>query len=113
MRRRAKSLDFCAFRNTGVEELVLPGRVVTAGNQSFVACANLKKVVYKSSGAAFADQNIDYCAFADSPVEEIHIPATVDSIHESAIPYTAVIYCPAGSSAEEWAKQYGVNYVTE
>lgn len=107
------TIDFCAFRNTGVEELVLPGRVVTAGNQSFVACANLKKVVYKSSGAVFADQNIDYCAFADSPVEEIHIPATVDSIHESAIPYTAVIYCPAGSSAEEWAKQYGVNYVTE
>ena len=105
--------DFCAFRNTGITELILPGRVTAVGNQSFISCANLKKVVYKSSGAAFADQNIEFKAFSETPLEEIHIPATVDKIDESALPRETTIYCPAGSNAESWAKQYEVNYVTE
>ena len=106
-------IDFCAFANTGVEEVTIPGRVTTVGNQAFVSCQNLKKVVYKSSGAAFADQNIDFKAFLDTPLEEIHIPDTVGSITDNAIPYTATIYCPADSYAEEWAKKYDVKYVIE
>ena len=94
-------------------ELTLPGRVVTVGNQSFVSCSNLKKVVYKSGGAAFADQNIEFKAFANTPLEEIHIPETVGIIGEYAIPESAKIYCASGSFAEEWAKRCEIKYVTE
>ncbi len=96
-----------AFWNCGFEEVTIPGNVKIIGEDSFRSCESLKKVVLEDGVQEIQEKAFSGC----SALERIEIPAsatTINNILTNEI--KAVISAPAGSQAEEYAKQYNYKF---
>ncbi|MBR5144920.1 MAG: leucine-rich repeat domain-containing protein, partial [Clostridia bacterium] len=68
-----------AFKETDIEEVVIPESVTSIGDEAFLNCENLKSVSF-SNGL----EKIGNRAFANSAVESITLPDSVTQIGEEA-----------------------------
>ena len=109
---KLKSIDYCMF--SGCVELVnidLPETVKTIGTDAFCNCKTLRIIRLPQKIS-----KIDYGAFAScSSLEIIVLPETVKQIRDGAF-YNCTdltIHAPAGSYAEQYAKENNIPFVAE
>ena len=98
-----------AFRRCGLEEITIPGSVQEFGEHAFWYCNNLNKVVIESGVT-----KIPRMAFANcKSLEVVEIPESVEYIDASAFKDSknVVIYGSAGSVAESFAIENGIEFV--
>lgn len=69
-----KSIEYAAFSNTGLVELVLPNSVTTIGNRAFSDCSSLERLTL-SKGL----QSLGSTAFGESKISEVVIPKSLES----------------------------------
>ncbi|MBE7018841.1 MAG: hypothetical protein E7413_03055 [Ruminococcaceae bacterium] len=117
----------------GLKEVVIPETVTDIGSEAFKDCTSLKQIILpvglKSIGSdAFRDcdsltevvipygvESIGY-AFRDCDnLKSLYIPDTVTSISPSILGGSdnCIIYCSAGSVAEEVCKKNEISYITD
>ena len=98
--------------SVSVEEIVIPGNIKVIGKNAFQHGRSLKKV-YIEDGV----EEIGNGAFSEcDKLEELHIPGSVTSfVDDYIVSRTDIvtIYAPAGSAAEEYANNNGINFVAE
>lgn len=90
---------------TGFE---LPPTLKTIPKRMFYSCPSLETVVIPDTVTEIGDYAFSYCA----NLKNITIPATVTKLGEGVLyssPNVSVI-TPAGSAAEKYVKNYGINY---
>ena len=129
--------NFTFHQCRNLERIVLPHSLQSIGDYAFCVCQSLKTAVIPEGvrtigRSAFSEcrllsemklpsglESIGDSAFSDcSALREIHIPATVTSIGEGAFGsifgnQETVIHAPAGSYAEQYAKEQGIPFVAE
>lgn len=82
-----------AFKNFGIESVVIPQTVVTIGAYAFAGCANLTNVEFAHNGAL---ESIEASAFQScTALESTVIPAGVKTVNQYAF-----AYCSALTSVE-------------
>jgi len=105
-------IGYCGF--SWCEKLisiVIPGGVETISSQMFDSCFALERVELLNGVT-----QIEHSVFAGcSNLKEVVIPSSVTSIDTRAFEGcdSVVIYTPAGSYAEQWAKENGVEVVVQ
>lgn len=100
-----------AFKDCkALKQVILPVGLKKIGNDAFQGCNNLTEVVIpygtESIGWAFRDcENL----------KSIYIPDTVTSISPSILDGSGncIVYCSAGSKAEEVCKKNEISYITD
>lgn len=110
--KNVKKIEYYSFaENKSLEMLVLNRKMQCVGTGAFWECRKLKKVVLGKSV-----KRIDYAAFDGcSKLKDIYIYNKKCRIHMSGddhltIPKKAVIYGWKGSTAEKYAKKYGLKF---
>lgn len=127
--QKIRAIDRGAFKNSRVEEVVLPGTIKCIAKEAFAGCSNLKKIALPKSlryvgPAAFTGCSsleeigfskgvvtIEDRAFADCEnLKKVMLPSSVLTIADDAFGRKpeVTICCPAGSYAEKWAKEKGL-----
>lgn len=130
--KKVVGIGFGAFTEIGsVEAIVLPDSVERLGDGAFTGCENLKYVYLGTGLKCTGDATFNYCnalkeidlpegmttmngriAGRCSGLEIITVPATVTEIKTgiiSAHEFEGVIRTPAGSEAEKYAMEHGLN----
>ncbi|MCD7773605.1 MAG: leucine-rich repeat protein, partial [Ruminococcus sp.] len=94
---------------TSLTSVIIPDSVTSIGTSAFLNCDSLTSVTIGDSVTSIGSYSFAYC---DS-LSSLTIPNSVTSIGNNAF-YDCdnlVIYCYAGSYAEQYAKRYGIEYV--
>ena len=103
-----KKVNFIVVASEPGDILTLPADTLSIGEEAFAGTAAQKAVL--PSGCV----SIGSRAFAGSAVQIVNVPASVTSIADDAFSGCSVtVYCPAGSYAESWCAENGVNCVSE
>lgn len=131
-----------AFNNCGVEELVISSTVAQIDHFAFQRCEKLKKLTIPGSVKVLGQNLFDGCTSIEtvkieegvrelsygmfyncSNLKDIYIPGTVEKIDNKALnragwygiyPFLEVtIHAPAGSYAEQYAKENEIKFVAE
>jgi hypothetical protein len=63
-----------AFRDTGIQSIVIPSSVVDLGKKSFCGCKSLESVIFESGSRL---ERIEESAFEESGLHSIDIPSSV------------------------------------
>ena len=103
-----ETIEEGAFILSGLTSVTIPGSVQFVGNQAFSGCENLTDVVIES-GVKMLDKKVfEDCA----KLTRVEIPASVDTLEFAVFRYSenVTIYAPAGSAAEAYAKENGINF---
>ena len=113
--KNVKKIGYMVFsRNTGLETLVLDRNVQYIGDNAFKYCRKLKKVVLGKSV-----KRIGYDAFCRcGKLKKIYIynkKCKICELKDANVPYTtisrsATVYGWKGSTAERYAKKYGLKF---
>ena len=113
--KNVTKIKYMAFaRNTGLETLVLDRKVQYIGEGAFKYSRNLKKVVLGKSV-----KRIGYDAFCRCrKLKKIYIynkKCKICELKDANVPYTtisrsATVYGWKGSTAERYAKKYGLKF---
>ena len=91
-----------------LSNVLLGSRIKTIGNNAFAGCKNLSVI-----SMPYFCGKISMSAFAGcSNLSQVYIYNKGCSIDQDAIPITATIYGFTGSTAEDFATQYGYNFVS-
>lgn len=102
------SFAFCSTCFTG--ELIIPDSVVSIGTQAFAECFSLEAVRLSA-----AMTRLEPCVFFNcSMLKKAVIPQADITFNEAVFEgcYELTIYAPAGSTAEAYAKENGINFMS-
>lgn len=137
VRIQKSAFDYC-----GMEVLILPSTVVQIDHFAFQGCENLKELTIPGSVKALGQNLFDGCTSLEtvkieegvrelsygmfyncSNLRDIYIPSSVEKIDDKALnrggwsgiyPFLEVtIHAPAGSYAEQYAKENEIKFVVE
>ena len=101
-----------AFSGCRVLETVsLPGSLRLIGSFAFSDCYALKRMILPEGVTTIDDNAFSFCY----ALEEIFIPASVELIGKDAFCYCSnlTIHAPAGSCAEQYAKENNIPFAAE
>lgn len=117
-----EQIDSYAFHYwRDLEEIQIPESVTKIGSYAFSACEQLKEILIPSSINTIDEGTFSQC----KALEKIYIPSSVNSIFDvdqdprkqQMLPFwnceKLTIYTPAGSVAEQYAKDHGISVVTD
>ena len=131
-----------AFVDCGIKELTIPNTVYQIDDFAFQTCENLKELTIPGSVKVLGQNLFDGCTSIEtvkieegvrelsygmfyncSNLKDIYIPGTVEKIDNKALnragwsgiyPFLEVtIHTPAGSYAEQYAKENEIKFVVE
>ncbi len=126
--------DEAFFGCSSLTSIIIPSGVTSIGEGAFGWCGSLTSITIPSSATSIGDSAFWYCSSLTSitipsgvtsigflafgycsSLTSITIPSSVTSIGDSAFWYCSslTIICPAGSTAETYAKDYGIECNTE
>ena len=104
--------DVC-LSNTSLAELVLDCKVTEIPTAAFAGCESLKTVTLGDSVTTIGQSAFQLCF----SLEEFHVTESLTSIYDDDSVFSGcenlTIYAPAGSYAETYAKEKGINFVAE
>ena len=102
-------LIYTGYQRIETIDIKLPASLVTIESEAF-AGGKFSTVTIPEGVITIGER-----AFADSNLKQIDIPASVTSIAEDAFEGTKglVIYCPAGSEAENFADRNDIYYIVQ
>lgn len=103
-----ETIDEGAFLLTGLTSVTIPGSVQFVGNQAFSGCPELTDVVIESGVKVLDKKVFEDCA----KLTRVEVPASVETLEFAVFRYSdnVTIYAPAGSAAEAYAKENGINF---
>ncbi|MBP3656488.1 MAG: leucine-rich repeat domain-containing protein [Clostridia bacterium] len=93
----------CSF----LTSVVIPESVTFIGDSAFCNCKSLEAVVIPGSVTSIGNDAFCGC----SSLTSVSIPDSVASIGEYAFPKRTMLTVPAGSYAEQWAKENGYPFI--
>lgn len=99
------------FSKTGFENITIPGYVISIGKKAFAGCEKLTRVVLDEGVVQIGKAAFGSC----KALKEIHIPASVTDMAGDAFDDVCdfSIYAPAGSYAQQYAKENGISFAAE
>lgn len=80
VREGTKVIAAEAFKNSRLSKIILPGSMITIGNEAFYSCTSLKEVVAEP-GLRYIE---DYAFCVDSLLSKVQLPDTVETIGRAA-----------------------------
>ena len=86
--------------------LLLPSQLLRIENEAFFGNNSFSRVSVPNGVETIGDQVFDSCV----GLKQITLPDSVTAIGENSFS-NAVLFCPEGSAAEEYAVENGMNYV--
>ena len=106
----AERLRFHGCRN--LQAVTLPGTLRKLGAFAFSECPSLTSITIPTSVKEIEDNAFTFC----NALAEAHIPVETESIGAKAFSFCAnnlTIHAPAGSCAEQYAKENNIPFVAE
>lgn len=100
--------DHAYGATTGYDKLVVPGHIDCINTYAFYDCS-AKEVILEEGVVILGEGAFNGC----ESLESITIPRSCGLMHDNIFrdcPETMVIKCYAGSRAEDYAKEYDINY---
>lgn len=112
------------LRSESIEEIEINSPIEYIHGKGFYSCYNLKKLSFPEGLKKISDVGIfftDGVEQYDIPpcnLEEIHMPGSIEMTldelsHAFFIQKSTVLYAPAGSVWEDYAKEFGYKFVAE
>lgn len=103
-----KMIDPCAFMDSNLKSVVIPSSVTVIKTQAFSRCPIKEFTILDGD----KDLRLSDELLNSKEGAVCTIPARVTEFGESTFGENATIICPAGSAAEAYAKENGLNYQT-
>lgn len=102
--------DWAFYGCSGLKEVRFPSGLKTVGNSAFTYCSSLQEALFMDGVTSIGDWAFSQCGV----LERIALPNSVTYIGTGAFfdSGNPVITCGAGSYAERYAKEEGINYTT-
>lgn len=121
-----------AFRGAALEEIALPPRLMSISSGAFQSCAALKQIAFPATLRYISNDAFRGCAALETvdlslgcgticdgaflecgSLKQVILPETLKTIGDTAFDADtrAVFHCPAGSYAEQWARDHGKTVV--
>ncbi len=99
-----------AFWRSGIRTLVLPENVMFIENEAFCECWSLTVVMIRGTETNIGSNAFSWC----SSLTDVHIPGGLRNISRDAFSgCKCTIHAPAGSYAEQYAKEHNIPFVAE
>ena len=101
------SIGSSAFRDCHyLSSVTIPDSVISIGSSAFYGCWDLSSITIPDSVTSIGSYAFEDC----SSLTSVKIYSKGCIFDYDCIPLKAIMYCFEGSTAEEYAKSYGINY---